>query len=101
MTVDGQVVEERLDGKAVPIDPGEHVVRFETAGANPGQEAELLVTQGEKNRKVVASFLPPKVAPPPTPVPTTEPAKPQFVLRPCGKRMALRNAASGPWSRVV
>jgi len=34
VTIDGQLLAETLDGKAVPIDPGEHVVRFELAGAH-------------------------------------------------------------------
>ena len=63
VTVDGQLVAEKLDGTAVSLDPGEHVVRFEMAGAE-AVEQKVLIRQGEKNRKLSASF---EKAPPPTP----------------------------------
>jgi hypothetical protein len=53
--VDGILFRERLDGKAAPLDPGEHVIRFEIAGATP-IEQRIVVRQGEKNRRVGASF---------------------------------------------
>jgi hypothetical protein len=58
VTVDGQLFAEQLDGKGAPIDPGEHVVRFEMAGAAP-IEQRVLIREGEKNRAVSASFPPP------------------------------------------
>lgn len=64
VTVDGQVVSEKLDGKAVPMDPGEHTVLFESAGAAVIQQ-KVLIRQGEKNRLLAASF---KKAPPEGPV---------------------------------
>lgn len=33
VTVDGQALAAKLDGKAVALDPGQHVLRFEMAGA--------------------------------------------------------------------
>ena len=59
VTVDGHVAAEKLDGKAVPMDPGEHRVRFEM-GAE-ATEQKVLIRQGEKNRMLAASF---KKAPP-------------------------------------
>ncbi len=53
--LDGKPVGERLDGKAVNVDPGAHVVRFERAGAAPIEE-RVLAREGEKNRRVVAKF---------------------------------------------
>ena len=55
VSVDGRIVGEKLDGKAVPIDPGEHVIRFELAGAE-AVEQRVLVRQGQKNRNVAAAF---------------------------------------------
>jgi hypothetical protein len=75
VTVDGQTAAAKLDGKAVSLDPGEHVVRFEMAGA-PAIEQKVLIRQGEKNRRLAASF---KKAPPLTPPaqpPTAPPVKP-------------------------
>jgi hypothetical protein len=55
VTVDGQVIAEKLDGKAAPIDPGEHIVRFEIVGANPVEQT-VLITQGVKNRTILVRF---------------------------------------------
>lgn len=69
--VDGQTVTERLDGKAVPVDPGEHEVRFEAAGAD-AIEQKVMIREGEKNRTLAVSF---KKAPP-SPAPALSPARP-------------------------
>jgi hypothetical protein len=66
--VDGQPVTERLDGEAVPLDPGEHVVRFEMAGAE-AVEQKVTIQQGEKNRKLAVSFKKAPPARPPAPPP--------------------------------
>ncbi len=62
--VDGTLALERLDGKAFAIDPGEHVFRYELAGG-PAAEARVVVREGERNRKIVASFVTPAAAPAP------------------------------------
>jgi hypothetical protein len=58
VTLDGNVVAERIDGKPVPLDPGEHRVRFERAGEQP-VDMLVLVLAGEKERLVSARFGPP------------------------------------------
>lgn len=55
VTVDGQLLVEKLDGRAVPLDPGEHAIRYEMAGA-AAVEQKVLIRQGEKNRLVAVSF---------------------------------------------
>jgi hypothetical protein len=50
VTVDGQVVAERLDGSAIPIDPGAHDVTIEAEGQPPVNES-LVVHEGEKDRR--------------------------------------------------
>jgi hypothetical protein len=70
VTVDGELVAAKLDGKAVPVDPGEHVLRFEMSGAE-AVEQKAVIKQGEKNRKLAASFgkapaAAPAVAPEPS-----------------------------------
>jgi hypothetical protein len=55
VSVDGVVVQERLEGKAIPIDPGLHVVRFEL-GDGTVLEERVLVREGEKNRALLAKF---------------------------------------------
>lgn len=55
VTVDGQVLTEVLDGKAVPIDPGNHTLRFETLGETPIDQS-IVVREGEKSRIVSVSW---------------------------------------------
>lgn len=54
VTVDGAELAPRLDGRAIPIDPGKHAFHFERGGAT--FDETVLVREGEKNRRVVASF---------------------------------------------
>lgn len=61
--VDGKLARERLDGKAVPVDPGEHRLRFEIAGADPKEE-RVVVREGEKLRTIDVSFAAEKQAEP-------------------------------------
>jgi hypothetical protein len=63
VSVDGAPLAERIDGKPVPLDPGEHRFRFDRAGAPPIQETAVLVA-GEKERLVQARFAPEPVTPP-------------------------------------
>lgn len=54
--LDGEAISSALDGRAVALDPGAHVVRFERAGGGVF-ETKLIARQGEKNRAVAATFL--------------------------------------------
>ena len=51
VVVDGVVFAERLDGKPVAIDPGEHLFRYEVAG-RAHMEEKVLISAGERNRLV-------------------------------------------------
>lgn len=51
-SVDGVPLTARLDGSALPLDPGEHVVRVEVAGLPPATRT-LVVHEGEKVRREV------------------------------------------------
>jgi hypothetical protein len=61
--VDGALLVSRLDGNPAPVDPGEHVFRFETAGYPP-VEQRVVVRAGEKSRLIAAQFAPSTPAPP-------------------------------------
>jgi hypothetical protein len=54
--LDGEAVASALDGHAVTLDPGAHVVRFERAGGGVS-EVRLVAREGEKNRAVAAAFV--------------------------------------------
>jgi hypothetical protein len=69
--LDGEPWLARIDGKALPLDPGPHRLSFVHAGSEA--ELEVVIVEGEKNRKLVATFLP-LAAPPP--LSTTAPAAP-------------------------
>jgi hypothetical protein len=53
--VDGVVFAERASGSAMPIDPGEHTIRFSHAGDAP-LEQHVVIRITEKNRVVSAQF---------------------------------------------
>jgi hypothetical protein len=53
--VDGEPFAEQLDGRARELDPGEHRLRFEHAGA-PAREQKLLLREGQKHREIRVSF---------------------------------------------
>jgi hypothetical protein len=50
-----EVLAERLDGHAVPVDPGTHTFTFEASGHEPVHKT-VLVNQGEKNRSIAIGF---------------------------------------------
>ena len=54
--LDGEAVSSALDGHAVALDPGTHVVRFERAGGGVS-EMRIVAREGEKNRSVSATFI--------------------------------------------
>lgn len=55
VTVDGKVVTEKLDGKAIPMDPGDHTFKFEYGDAPPIEQS-VLVREGEKLRAINVNF---------------------------------------------
>lgn len=76
VTVDGELLVERLDGGAVPIDPGPHAFVFEPAGGVPVEQT-LTILEGERLREVAVDQSPVKpIAPPPPP---PRPAEPKTV----------------------
>jgi hypothetical protein len=55
VTVDGEPVANATNGRAVSVDPGEHVIVFTSAGAIP-ETMKVVIRQGEKNRALRASL---------------------------------------------
>lgn len=55
VTVDDKPFADHLDGKAVSVDPGSHIFKFERNGEDPISET-VLVREGEKNRIVAIAF---------------------------------------------
>jgi hypothetical protein len=91
VTLDGVPFASTLDGRAIPVDPGKHLLRFESAG-KPPLERTLLFGEGEKDRRVTVVLgesgaspvepapAAPVVVPPPAsgnePAPAVAPANP-------------------------
>jgi hypothetical protein len=74
---DGVKLLDSLDGKAIPIDPGPHVLRFE-GGQQQAVEEKLVIHQGERNRAVsvvLSTGQDPPAAAPSVHAPVAEPSK--------------------------
>lgn len=71
--LDGATVAQRLDGRAVTVNPGPHRVRMDAAGKT--SEEQIVVIEGEKSRPVRLTLrgagAPTPATPGPTPSPTT------------------------------
>jgi hypothetical protein len=64
VSVDGAVVASKLDGKPIAIDPGVHIFHYESASGAAPVEEHMLIRQGERNRTLTVTFLPPPGAVP-------------------------------------
>lgn len=80
VSVDGEIVAERLAGKSIEVDPGEHVFRFEHAGQ--AIEQSVIVRQSEKSRKLAIDFATPRGSAAPTAPPPPVDGAPPSPSRP-------------------
>ena len=66
LSMDGELLAERLDGTALSIDPGEHTFSFQIPG-RPPLEKRFVIREGQKDRResIVFSSPKPTVSPPP------------------------------------
>jgi hypothetical protein len=55
VTIDGKLVTRALDGRAMPIDPGVHTVRFERTGS-PAVERQVLVKEAQQGQAITAQL---------------------------------------------
>lgn len=67
--VDGSQVAVALDGRALEVDPGSRTFRYVSARGSTIEE-QLVILEGQKNRKLLAVFPRAAVPPPPYRVPT-------------------------------
>jgi len=68
VTVDGQPLANKLDGRALPVDPGEHTFTF-TATSGPPVSKKFVVKEGQKDRRERIDLAPGAAAPAPAPAP--------------------------------
>ena len=75
VTMDGEVIAEKLEGTAISLDPGSHSFTFES----PGQATvtrRLVIHEGEKERREMVRFEAAPVAPAPAPAPSPSASSP-------------------------
>jgi hypothetical protein len=87
--VDGTMFAERIDGKALEIDPGEHTFRFVLPGEAP-LEQRFVVVEGDKLQRVLGRFPQPERVGLARPVPW-----PTYVLGAAGVAAAGGFVAAG------
>jgi hypothetical protein len=75
VTLDGKPLADRIDGRALQVDPGVHELRFEAQGMKPRDE-RLVIREGEKLRAVTVRFADDRQVSPPPPVPPPREAAP-------------------------
>jgi len=66
VSIDGLPLVQRLEGKAIWVDPGKHTFRFEVAGQAP-VDKELVLVEGEKDRREAITIGTPRAVPQPPP----------------------------------
>lgn len=100
--LDGKPITDRLDGKAVSIDPGEHSVRFEMAGADPIEQT-VVIAQGQKDRSIRAAFKSKKAASSaPSPASAPVPSPPADTAMPLAEAPPDAPAGGVPaWAWVI
>jgi hypothetical protein len=54
--VDGELVTSKLDGRAFPIDPGNHEVTFANESGSVFATEKLMILQGQRNRSVAVAI---------------------------------------------
>jgi len=75
VSMDGALLTARLDGSAIPVDPGNHTFAFEADGFAPVREP-LLIREGDKARREAVVLRPAVAIPPPPPPAVVVPAPP-------------------------
>jgi hypothetical protein len=82
VTVDARPLSDRLDGRALSVDPGEHTFIFESPG-KPPVTRRFVLKEGEKERRerIVLGATPSTALPPPPDEVPPEPASPGKVPR--------------------
>jgi hypothetical protein len=98
VTMDSEVLAERLEGTALSIDPGEHTFTFETAG-QPAVTRKLVIQEAQKERRELVTFgaatIPPPQEPPTAAQPMETAAPADESSHHLGKQKILGLASAG------
>jgi len=102
VSVDGELLTSRLDGRALPVDPGGHEFSFSTEDGVFAKK-NVLITQGQRNRQLTVSMQSPPpdaraaktVAPSPKAVePTAAKPKPRPEPKPAAPEPSAEDTSS-------
>jgi hypothetical protein len=96
--VDGVVFARVLDGRALPMDPGPHALRFERPDGTSAN-LQIVAREGEKNQLISVALGPPPGAPQ-VPAPPAEPGV-SAAARPLGVRTVASLATAGAGLAVL
>jgi serine/threonine-protein kinase len=75
VSMDGAALVERLDGGSIAVNPGAHTFTFETAAGARGDK-QVIVSEGEKNKRVIVQLSKGPGATPASPTPNAPSAAP-------------------------
>jgi hypothetical protein len=92
VSMDGEPIAERLDGTAIPIDPGEHKFTFQVAGQPPMAQS-FVIGEGEKDRRESITVGPV--------VPSTIPTLISAPIAPARAEAAAPSGAAGSGQRIA
>jgi hypothetical protein len=104
VSMDGKVLLDKADGRAVEVNPGTHTFTFETADGTK-IDLQVVVAEGQKNERVAATIGKPQkaaMALPPPPAFTSAaptPAAPPAPASTSAER-APGESSSGPWKAL-
>lgn len=96
VSMDGRPLQDKLDGRAISVDPGTHDFTFETAGQAPVKKT-LMIHEAEKDRHEVIAFGGASGTPAPatTPAPAAE-STPAASPAPASSESSSPEPSSGP-----
>jgi hypothetical protein len=94
VTFDGQPLVDKLDGTAIPVDPGEHHFAFEAEG-QPRVEKTMVIREADKGRLERVSMGVPPLSPSPSPVAARPPAPAAAIEPPAGGGQRLAGLVVG------
>jgi hypothetical protein len=82
VTMDGEIITEKVDGTAISLDPGAHTFTFQAAG-QPILSRQIVIREGEKERREMLALGKPAEAPL---APVAAPARPEEASSPLGNQ---------------
>jgi hypothetical protein len=97
VTVDGAPFQDKIDGRAVPLNPGVHAFKFEAADGTKA-EKQIIVAEGEHEKRISVTLGNAAAAPPAGAAAPTASAAP--AAAPAGGETGALSEQKSPWKLV-